>query len=354
MGALFDSIEAHRRRMGSGLTVMGHHYQENEVIRHTDFQGDSLELSRKIAVLSSPHIVFCGVYFMAESAALLAGEGQRVYLPEPSAECSMALMSPPLLLETVLDRLESAGCQIIPLAYVNSTLAVKACVGRRGGAVCTSANAKIMLEWALRQGDAVLFLPDRHLGNNTATLLGLPEKERLVLDIRDEGGRIEPVRAESPHLLLWPGFCSIHTRFVPRQIERVRTEYPGIQVIVHPECPPETVNAADFAGSTSAIIHYADALPEGATLAIGTEINLVQRLAERHKGRVRILPLVESACTHMAQTTEERLAATLDSLVSCEADGSESPFMVRIPDALKAPAEETLIRMLAVCRQAGV
>ncbi|MDR0338758.1 MAG: quinolinate synthase NadA [Desulfovibrio sp.] len=346
---LSDSIEAVRRRFGGDLTIVGHHYQAEEVIRHTDLRGDSLELARKCAALDSRWIMFCGVYFMAESAALLARPGCEVHLPEPSAECSMAMMSPAPLLDAVLGKLSATGRKIVPLAYVNSTLAVKAVVGRHGGSVCTSANAVTMLRWALGRGDAVLFLPDKNLGRNTADRLGIPQRECHVLNIREQGGRIDQDVADRAKLLLWPGFCSIHTRFAVRQVERLRAENPGARVVAHPECTPEVVAAADAAGSTSFIIRYADEMPDGGTLVIGTEINLVERLAEQHRHRLHILPLVESACTHMAQTTEERLAEALDALAESADMGKASPFLVRIDDDLTIPARKALECMLAVC-----
>ena len=342
--ALYESIEARRRELGSSLTIVGHHYQAEKVIRHTDFRGDSLELARRTAQADSEHIVFCGVYFMAESSALLARPGQKVHLPEPSAECSMALMSPASLLETILASVGRSGRKVIPLAYVNSTLAVKAVVGRHGGATCTSANARVMMEWAMREGDAVLFLPDRNLGHNTADLLGLPEQDRHVIDIKEDGKRLNTAVADKARLLLWPGFCSIHTRFTVRQVERIRAEHPGAAIVVHPECTPAVVAAADAAGSTSFIIRYAADAPAGSTVVIGTEINLVERLAEQHKDRLTVLPLVESACTHMAQTTEERLGAALDDIAA-----GGSAFMVSIPDDVRLPAKAALERMLTVC-----
>jgi quinolinate synthase len=341
---VYEAIEDRRRRLGCALTVMGHHYQAEEVIRHTDIRGDSLELSRRAAELDSEHIVFCAVYFMAESAALLAKPEQKVHLPEPSAECSMALMSPAFLLEEILRLLGRAGRKVIPLAYVNSTLEVKAAVGRRNGATCTSSNAKVMLEWALRQGDAALFLPDQNLGANTADLLGIPEHSRHVLNIRDKGARLDAAAADKADLLLWPGFCSIHTRFTLRQIERMRREHPGAKIIVHPECTPQVAAAADAAGSTSFIIRYAAAAPAGSTLIIGTEINLVERLAREHAGRISVLPLVESACTHMAQTTEERLGAALEAVAAGKTD-----FLVSIAEETRDPARAAMERMLTVC-----
>jgi quinolinate synthase len=340
--ALYESIEARRREFASALTIVGHHYQAEEVIRHTDIRGDSLELSRRTAQLESEHIVFCGVYFMAESSALLAKRGQKVYLPEPSAECSMALMSPASMLETALSSLAASGRKLVPLAYVNSTLAVKAVVGRHGGATCTSANAKRMLEWAMGEGDAVLFLPDRNLGNNTADILGIPEHTRHTLDIREGGKGLDA--AATATLLLWPGFCSIHTRFTLRQIERMRAEHPGAKIIVHPECTPKVVAAADAAGSTSFIIRYVAEAPAGSTIVIGTEINLVERLAKQQAGRISVLPLVESACTHMAQTTEERLGTALDDIAA-----GNSAFLVSIPEQSRIPAQAALERMLSVC-----
>lgn len=347
--ALYQDIEKQRRFLGSALTIMGHHYQAEDVIRHTDLRGDSLELARKAASADAEYIMFCGVYFMAESAALLAREGQQVHLPDPSAECSMALMSSPRAVEQVLTALGRKGRKVIPLAYVNSTLEVKAVVGRHGGSVCTSANARTMLEWALNQADAVLFLPDQNLGLNTADLIGLPEKERYVADISRKGEALVLDRADRARLVLWPGYCSIHTHFTVARIEAMRAAHPEARVIVHPECTPEVVQASDAAGSTSFIIRYADEMPAGGTLIIGTEVNLVRRLAAQHEGRIRIMPLAESSCPHMAQITEERLAAAVHALANSRETGEDSPCMVTIDDALKAPAKDALERMLAVC-----
>jgi quinolinate synthase len=344
MTELSERIEQLRRAFGKDLTIVGHHYQCDEVIRHTDLRGDSLELARRTAQVDSRSIVFCGVYFMAESAALLAREGQSVYLPEPSADCSMAMMSPASLLETVMKALTRDGRKVIPLAYVNSSLAVKAVVGRCGGAVCTSANAETMLRWAMDRGEATLFLPDKNLGWNTADRMGIPELERNIISLKHQGTNVDLAMADKAKLLLWPGFCSIHTRFNLKQIARAREEYPGALVVVHPECSPEVVKASDASGSTSFIIKYAAEAPAGSTLFIGTEINLVERLAKEHAGRIAILPLVESACTHMAQTTEERLCAALEAL----AEGSDA-FLTRIDDDLKEPARASLERMLAAC-----
>jgi quinolinate synthase len=346
----FASIEEIRRALGRELVTVGHHYQCDAVIRHTDMRGDSLQLARETANLDVPHIMFCGVYFMAESTALLAREGCQVHLPEPSAECSMALMSPEAVVENVMGILTRRGRRIVPLAYVNSTLAVKAVVGRHHGSICTSANAKTMLSWALEQGDAVLFLPDMNLGMNTADILGMLPDDLHVLDVRRKGQAVDCEAADRARLLLWPGFCSIHTHFLVKHVAAVRDEHPDARVVVHPECTPDVVAASDAAGSTSFLIRYAAELPEGEILGVGTEINLVRRLAEEHKGRVAIFPLVESSCPHMAQTTEESLAAAMEALVAGRERQSPSPYLVRIPEEFKAPAREALERMLDVCR----
>ncbi len=246
--------------------------------------------------------------------------------------------------------LTKGGRKIVPLTYVNSTLAIKSVVGRYGGSVCTSANARVMLEWAMGQGDAVLFLPDMNLGLNTADQMGIPASERLVLDGAQDGGLFDPAAAEGARLLLWPGYCSIHTFFTADQVRAARENNPGAKVVVHPECRPEVTGVVDACGSTSFIIRYASEMPEGGTLVIGTEINLVRRLAAEHKGRITVLPLAESACEFMAETTEERLDAVLSALIANREGGPESPYRVTVDEALKAPARAALERMLAVCR----
>ena len=344
MTNLYDSIEALRAEFGKRVAVVGHHYQEEDVIRHADLRGDSLELARRTAALDCEHIVFCGVYFMAESAALLSKPGQKVHLPEPSAECSMALMSPADRVRAVLERLSRGGRKIVPLAYVNSTLGVKAVVGEYGGSVCTSANAQKMLAWAFEQGDAVLFVPDRNLGANTADVLGIPESDRLRLDIRAGGANIDEAAAAKARLLLWPGHCTIHTRFGLEQVRRRRAEHPTARIVVHPESSPEVVKASDASGSTSFIINYVREAKDGDVIVIGTELNLVERLAKEHAHRLTVVPLLESVCPHMAQTTEERLYATLQAIKA----GSEE-FLVQAPAELADNARASLETMLRVC-----
>ncbi|MBE1237013.1 quinolinate synthase NadA [Phaeovibrio sulfidiphilus] len=341
-----EAIGALRAELGDRVTIVAHHYQSEQVIRHAEIRGDSLELARRVASeVTSEHIVFCGVYFMAETAALLAAPGQTVHIPATDAECTMALMSPGPLARTVLESLNRDGRRVIPLAYVNSTLELKSVVGDFGGAVCTSANAEKMLAWALEQGDSVLFLPDKNLGTNTADRLGLPEEDRLVIDIRGGGSRLDTDAAARKTLLLWPGHCPIHTRFKTADVAASRAEYPDARIIVHPECSREVVQASDAAGSTSFLIRYANEAPDGTTLIVGTEINLVKRLAQQHANRLRVLPLRPSSCCYMAKNTETSLEDTLRTLVR----GEDFPCATHVPEALKPGARQALETMLRVC-----
>lgn len=338
--SLARQITEIRRGRGDDLAIVAHHYQRDDVVAHADILGDSLELSRKVAALSARDIVFCGVFFMAETAAMLAKPGQRIHIPVREAACVMSEMAPAVLAETVLRRLGEAGRDPLPLTYVNSSAAVKAVVGSRGGAVCTSANAAKMLKWALDQGRGVLFLPDKMLGQNTCDTLGIPPGRRHILDIRGGGSRLDIEAARTAEVLLWPGQCVIHSRFKAADIAAVRSETPEAKVIVHPECPPETVAKADAAGSTSFIIRYVSEAPPGSDIVIGTEINLVSRLAKQYQGIKHIRPLCRSSCSNMAKGTEENLLAKLVSLDTAEP--------VRVPEAVREPAKAAVLRMLEV------
>ncbi len=347
--AIAERIDELRGKLGSRVHILGHHYQDDSVIRHVDLRGDSLELARKVPDISAEHIVFCGVYFMAESAALLAAPGQKVHLPEMTANCIMAQMAPSALVETVLD-IVSQGRKVIPLAYVNSSVAVKAVAGKHGGSVCTSANAETMLRWALSQGDAVLFLPDKHLAWNTADILGMPKGDaRHMLNIRNGGAELDREAAKKAQLLMWPGCCAIHARFNVRQIRSRKAEIPNLRVIVHPECSPEVVAAADAAGSTSFIVNYVKNAPNGSNIAIGTEVNLVERLGDLHARRLRVIPIVESECSHMDRTRPLQLLQTLEAIAD-----PQNPFgqanVVTLDPAVMADAHLALQRMLDVCR----
>lgn len=340
MTSFASRIEKIRAEYGSRLAILGHHYQHDDVIRHTDFQGDSLELARKIEGLEAEHVVFCGVYFMAESAASLARPGQKIHIPDGSATCPMAEMAPAARLEQVLTALRAEGRVVIPLAYVNSTAEVKSICGRFGGSVCTSANARIMMNWAMAQGDAVLFLPDKNLGHNTADQLGIPSGQRLEISIRKGGAELDLERAAKARLLLWPGACAIHHMFKPRHVNDIRDAIPGVRVIVHPECMPEVVQACDGAGSTTFLIKYCAEAEAGTRIAIGTELNLVKRLAARHPNK-SIVPLRELTCSNMAKITEEALAAQLETL--------ETSPPVTLPADIIEHSRVALERMLRTC-----
>ncbi|MCK9240045.1 quinolinate synthase NadA [Desulfocurvus sp.] len=338
-----QTIAAIRRQRGASLVIMGHHYQGGLVIQHTDLRGDSLELARQVRGLrAARHIVFCGVSFMAETAAMLAAPGQKVVSPAPEAGCVMADMAPGPLADAVLRRLTADGRRIIPLAYVNTDAHVKAVVARHGGSVCTSANAPAMLRWALERGDGVLFLPDKNLGHNTANILGLREDRRAVIDVSGMGAALDPAALRSKTLLLWPGMCVVHKRFTAAQVEAVRHRDPDALVVVHPECEPEVVGRADAAGSTSFIIRYVAEAPRGAAIYVGTELNLVERLAREHEGVRTVRPLTPSHCRNMAKTTEEVLAATLEDLDDIEP--------VTVPCDVARDAVVAIERMLEACR----
>lgn len=342
------SIAQMRRELGQKVCIVGHHYQQDAVIAHCDITGDSLELARKVAEVDAPNIIFCGVYFMAESAALLARAGQKVFLPENDANCVMSKMTPATLLKTVLETLNQGSRKVVPLAYVNTSLAVKAVVGRFGGAVCTSANARTMLKWSLEQGDAVLFLPDKHLGRNTARQLGISPKDWHILDVRNKGADLDLVEARRVPLILWPGCCAIHAKFKPEHITQMREEYPGCSVIVHPECDPAVVDMADGAGSTSYLIKAVQNAPEGSTIVVGTETNLVERLRSQYAAHCTVVRLRRAYCSHMAKVTEVKLFETLQALMA------NTAVPVSIPAAHMAPARAALARMLEACTKAGV
>lgn len=334
-----SALEHIRHTLGKRLAILAHHYESDDIVCHADILGDSLELARKINGLDAEYIVFCGVHFMAETAAILTRPGQQVYFPDLSAGCVMANMIPPQLVEAVLLRLRQEGARIIPLTYVNSPAAVKALCGRYGGSVCTSANAATMLAWALGQGDGVLFLPDANLGRNTAQALDLPASEQRVLDVRQAGARVAAADAAT-RLYLWPGLCAVHAKFKSTHIQAVRSADPVARILVHPECAPDVVNLADGAGSTSYLIQQTAAAQAGAHLVIGTEYNLVQRLARRYPDK-DIRPLRKALCSNMAKITPAKLLHTLQTL--------DTGAPVLVSEDIAAPARLALQRMLAVC-----
>jgi len=340
-----DIIIRIKKDMGNRLAILGHHYQSDDVIALTDIRGDSLELSRKISGLDAEHIVFCGVFFMAESAAILRRTGQKIHIPDVTATCPMADMAEAGRVEKTLDILQKNDRKITPLTYVNSSAAVKAVVGRYNGSVCTSANAKIMLEWALKQGDGVLFLPDRHLANNTANALNIPNDTRIILPEGvidgDPALFFNSAMTDDKQFIIWPGYCPIHEEFTLDAVNRIRATEPDAKIIVHPECDPAVVQASDGNGSTTYLIKYAEKAPAGSTLYIGTEKNLVQRLATQFKGEKTIKPLLVSLCEDMGKITLDNMASLLENI--------EKSSPIDVTTNIKKPAKLALERMLEVC-----
>jgi quinolinate synthase len=320
-----ERIAAARAKLGATAVILGHHYQRDEVVRFADFTGDSYKLSKTAAATGARYIVFCGVHFMAESADILAQNGQQVILPDLNAGCSMADMAEISQVEDCWDALTRAGLadQTIPVTYINSTAAIKAFCGERGGLVCTSSSARKALEWAFQRGKRVLFLPDQHLGRNTGHAMGIPLEEMTVWDpwavqIGQFWGGQSKERLAASRMLLWKGHCAVHQRFLPSHVDQARAKYPGIEVIVHPECRYEVCQKADMLGSTEQLIARVEQAPAGSILAIGTEIHLVNRLARRHAPEGKKIVSLDDAgclCTTMYRISPQHLAWALENLV---------------------------------------
>jgi quinolinate synthase len=311
-------IGAAKAEVGERLLILGHHYQREEVMRWADARGDSFGLSRLAAGSTAEYIVFCGVHFMAESADILTGGTRQVVLPDLNAGCSMADMADLDSVEEAWDALAAVTDieRIVPITYMNSSAALKAFVGRHGGAVCTSSNARAVVTWAMNRGDKLLFFPDQHLGRNTGFQLGLTAGDMRVWNPKLDLGGLDEVDVKEATLLLWKGHCSVHQRFKVAHVDAFRAEHPDGLVVVHPECSHEVVEAADQVGSTDYIIKAVDAAPPGSVLGIGTEIHLVQRLAAEHPDRtiVSLDPLI-CPCSTMFRIDAAHLAWVLENLV---------------------------------------
>ncbi|MBI4498438.1 MAG: quinolinate synthase NadA, partial [Chloroflexi bacterium] len=278
-----------RARLGASTVVLGHHYQREDIIQFADFKGDSFKLSQWAAERGDAEfIVFCGVHFMAESADILSQPHQKVVLPNRAAGCSMADMAAHDDVLDCWDQLQEAlpAGSVVPVTYMNSAASLKAFCGRNGGIVCTSTNARAVLTWALERGEKVLFFPDQHLGRNTGVAMGIPLEEMVVWDWRKPLGGNTLEQLERSRLILWQGHCSVHLRFTAAQVAAARERYPGIKVVVHPECTLETVQAADCNGSTEFIVRAVTDSPPGSQWAVGTEINLVSRLARENPDKL--------------------------------------------------------------------
>jgi quinolinate synthase len=344
---LASRIATAKAALGDRLMILGHHYQREEVMRWADARGDSFGLSRLAADnTTAEFIVFCGVHFMAESADILTGPHQKVILPDLNAGCSMADMADIEAVEEAWEGIADVTDveRVVPITYMNSSAALKAFVGRHGGAVCTSSNARAVITWALERGDKLLFFPDQHLGRNTGYQLGFSEANMAVWDPKREQGGLEDRQVKEATFLLWKGHCSVHQRFKPAHVEAFRAAYPEGIVIVHPECAHETVAVADQVGSTDYIIKAVEAAGAGSTIAVGTEIHLVQRLAAEHPDRkvVSLDPLI-CPCSTMFRIDAAHLCWVLEQLV----DG-EVVNQVSVETGTTAWARIALERMLAI------
>jgi len=342
-------IAAAKEALGEDVMILGHHYQRDEVMRWADVRGDSFGLSRKAAASKARYVVFCGVHFMAESADILTGPDQKVILPDLNAGCSMADMADLEAVEEAWDELSSVTDveEIIPITYMNSAAALKAFVGRQGGAVCTSSNARAVVSWALAQRGPhtkVLFFPDQHLGRNTAYQLGFTARDMAVWDPRADLGGLDEATVKGSRFLLWKGHCSVHQRFRPSHVEAFRSEHPDGVVIVHPECAHDVVDLADMAGSTDFIIAAVDKAAPGTTIAIATEIHLVQRLADEHPDLsvVSLDPLI-CPCSTMFRIDAAHLAWVLEELVE-----GRVVNQITVDEETAADARTALQRMLDI------
>ena len=313
-------IAAARAKLGNRLVILGHHYQRDEVIKFADYTGDSFRLASQIASRpEADYIVFCGVHFMAESADVLGAPHQQVILPDLAAGCSMADMAEPDQLETCWEELTQMGVRgVVPVTYINSAASIKAFVGKRGGTVCTSSNAAATLKWAFERGEKVLFLPDQHLGRNTAYKMGISLDEMVVWDPNEIFGAVDPDALKRAKMILWKGHCSVHIRFSAAQIAAVRKQHPGIRVIVHPEVPWDVVRAADDSGSTEYIITQVKSSPAGSVWAVGTEVHLVNRLAREVAPDRTVVSLDQFGClcSTMFRVSPNHLLWILEELVA--------------------------------------
>jgi quinolinate synthase len=363
-------IAAAKAKLGRRLVILGHHYQRDEVIKFADYTGDSFKLAKHVAARpDAEFIVFCGVHFMAESADVLASEHQQVILPDLAAGCSMSDMADPDQLEAcwndlgqmgiieagrtnTADRARDVGtagqadkAAVIPVTYINSAAAIKAFCGERGGVVCTSSNCAATLEWAWQRGEKVLFMPDQHLGRNTAYKMGVPLDAMVVWDPDEMWGGLQPDVVKRARMILWKGHCSVHARFTVRQIEHLRAQHPGIRIIVHPEVPWDVVQAADDSGSTEYIIRQVKASPAGSIWGVGTEVHLVNRLAREVAPERIVMSLdqIGCLCSTMFRVSPNHLLWILEGLVEGEVHNR-----VVVPAGQKQWTKVALDRMLSI------
>lgn len=304
-----------KRKLGSDLCILGHYYQRDEVIEFADREGDSFQLAKAGAETSARSVVFCGVHFMAEASVILAKGGQRVFLPNMDAGCPLADFATAEQVERAWGALSDAGLadKFIPITYMNSSAEIKAFCGRNGGAVCTSSSAARAFDWAFGQGRKILFLPDENLGRNVAIGKGVGRDETCLWDPSSASGGPSGADLDRARMIVWKGYCHVHTLFALRHVEEARQKYPGCRIVVHPECTPDVVAASDGNGSTAFLKKYVEDAPKGQTIVVGTEINMVSRLARRHPDK-RVIPLARSLCPNMFRISLANLCWTLEEL----------------------------------------
>ncbi len=337
---IIDKIIKIKQELGNELVILTHHYQRKDIVDIGDHRGDSFALAQRAARdKNAKYIVFCGVHFMAESAAILAKSNQTVQIPDMNAGCWMADMADAILVERAWNEAASIVGEdnLTPLSYMNSDAHIKAHCGRHQGAVCTSSNASKAFEWAFKRREKIFFFPDEHLGRNTAMGMDIPEDEILVWDPeKPMGGNTKEAVAKAK-VLLWKGYCLVHTRFTTEQIQNMRDNFPGARIVVHPECTHEVVSLADACGSTSFIVKYVMDAPAKSTIIIGTEINLIKRLAAEHPDK-KILPLHDSFCPNMYKINLKNLLHTLENIGEAN--------IVTVEDGIKKEAFIALENML--------
>jgi quinolinate synthase len=346
--ALVDRATAAKAKLGQRALILGHHYQRDEVIQFADITGDSFKLARAAADRGdSEYIVFCGVHFMAESADILTSAKQQVILPDLAAGCSMADMAASNQVKDAWKTFERLGItkRTIPITYMNSSAAIKAFTGENGGTVCTSSNAERAMRWAFEKGEKIFFLPDQHLGRNTAVLrLGLKLTDCVVWNPWKANGGLTDDEIRGAKVILWRGHCSVHGRFTLENVNEMRSRVPGIKILVHPECQYEVVSAADVVGSTESIIKTIESAPEGSSWAIGTELNLVKRLAnENPEKHITFLDKTVCYCSTMNRIDLPHLVWALESLVRGKVINQ-----IKVPEKIAKESRVALERMLAL------
>ncbi len=342
---LLDRIKAAKEKYGERMLILAHHYQRLEVAQMGDFVGDSYELSKTASEKkAADYIVFCGVHFMAESAEILSGQNQTVYLPNPLAGCPMADMADIEDVMNAWEYLHELGIaeKTLPLSYMNSAAELKAFCGREGGLICTSSNAKAAYKYVFDRAEKLFFFPDENLGYNTGRWMGFSDDDMVIWDFRNEDGGVDPDKLKRAKVILWKGHCHVHTNFKSHHVDETRDKFPGIKIAVHPECTWDVVDKADAVGSTKFLVNYIDEQPPGAMIAVGTEINLINRMAHKYPDK-KIFELsgqICPVCANMYRTTMADLANTVENLGNFD--------RIVVPDDIKAEAKLALDRMLEV------